>query len=758
MLKTFFAAILIKHFLILIIFCLFHLISNGQKSKIDSLQHVLKTGKADTAKVNTLNQLSRELYFIGNNDTAISHAQNAKQLAEKLNFKKGIAFSYNNIGNVYYLQGNYSAALKNYFASLKIKEEIGDKLGVASSYNNIGNVYYGQGNYPEALKNHFASLKIKEEIKDKQGIADSYNNIGLVYYHQSNYLEALKNHFASLKIKEEIGDKERIAISYVNIGLVYFNQGNYPEALKKYFAALKIKEEIGDKLGVAASYNNIGLVYSNQGNYPASLKNYFTALKIREEIEDKQGIANSYGCIGNVYTTTGKAKEGKEWLEKALQLSKEIGNKEVISGSYVGLSKADSSLAASALPSLQRRVEFAMSALENYKMYVLYKDSLINEEAIKKSEREKNKYEFDKKEAAAEAERHRQSVVAEAERKKQQIILWSVIGGLLFVVLFAGFIFRSLRITKKQKQIIEEQRDIVDIRNNEIEEQKKIVEEKNKDITDSIKYAKRIQQAKLPDVGEMQKVLPDSFVLFKPKDIVSGDFYYFTLLPTLNSPHRGEDFMTSSPTGREGEGFFIAVADCTGHGVPGAFMSMIGSEKLDDALARSSDTSEILSYLNRGIKKSLQQTDNDDSTRDGMDIALCAIEFPSSLERGGRVKLQYAGANRPLWIIRKGSKELQEIKATKKAIGGFTENSQHFDTHEIELSQGDTFYISTDGYADTFGGKDHKKIMTKKFKEILLEIQNKTMQEQEIHLNDFVENWKGRKEQVDDILVIGVRL
>lgn len=268
------------------------------------------------------------------------------------------------------------------------------------------------------------------------------------------------------------------------------------------------------------------------------------------------------------------------------------------------------------------------------------------------------------------------------------------------------------------------------IQKTEAEKSKLIVEGKNKDITDSLNYAKRIQQAKLPKEENIYASLPQSFVLFKPKAIVSGDFYFFH---------------------RNGQSVFIVAADCTGHGVPGAFMSMIGSEKLTDAVSQSEDTSEILKSLNMGIKKSLQQSDSNESTRDGMDIAICSIDTKNRI-------VKYAGANRPLWIIRNGNTELEEIKGTKKAIGGLTEDNQHFDSHELKLQAGDTFYLSTDGYADQFGGQYGKKLMTKKLKEILIGIQDKTMQEQKKHLDNYVETWKAGEEQVDDILVIGVRL
>ena len=278
----------------------------------------------------------------------------------------------------------------------------------------------------------------------------------------------------------------------------------------------------------------------------------------------------------------------------------------------------------------------------------------------------------------------------------------------------------------------------VTIEKAEVEKYKLIIEEKNKDITDSIIYAKRIQQAKLPKKEDIFAALPNCFILFKPKAIVSGDFYFF---------HK-----TPPPFGKFGQGcIFIAAADCTGHGVPGAFLSMIGSEKLQDAVSLSTDTSEILKRLNIGIKISLRQSESYDSTHDGMDIALCSVNTTN-------FTVKYAGANRPLWIIRNGQIEIEEIKATKKAIGGYTKDEQHFDTHKIQLKKGDSFYIFSDGYADTFGGIAGKKLMTKKFKEILLSIQHKPMLEQETYLDNFIEDWKAGEEQVDDILVIGVRL
>ncbi|HXC05402.1 MAG TPA: SpoIIE family protein phosphatase, partial [Bacteroidia bacterium] len=219
-------------------------------------------------------------------------------------------------------------------------------------------------------------------------------------------------------------------------------------------------------------------------------------------------------------------------------------------------------------------------------------------------------------------------------------------------------------------------------------------------------------------------------VLFMPKDIVSGDFYFM---------HRNDPYV------------FLAAADCTGHGVPGAFMSLIGCDKLESAVLQSSDTGTILQLLNKGLKASLRQTAELDSTRDGMDIGLCRINRQT-------LELHFSGANRPLWIIRKGSNAVEEIKGTKKGIGGHTEDGELFPAQSILLQKGDSIYLFSDGYADLFGGPGNKKMTSRKFREILLGMPHQSLEEQGSTLRSFALEWKGNREQVDDILIIGVRV
>lgn len=286
-----------------------------------------------------------------------------------------------------------------------------------------------------------------------------------------------------------------------------------------------------------------------------------------------------------------------------------------------------------------------------------------------------------------------------------------------------------------------------------IHEIKVEIELKHREVIDSVNYAKRIQEAILPSLTEISDCFPESFVLFKPKNIVSGDFYWF-----------------SQKDGKK----IIASIDCTGHGVPGAFMSVIGSTLLNQIVNEKgiTDPAEILDQLNKGVNHSLHQTQTGSESRDGMDAAICCFEYGKTpdaevakMENPGKLnasasqalkKLQYAGANRSLYYIKNNM--LEETKADKFPIGGLDYNDlKKFSTHTFEINKNDTFYISTDGFADQFG-QNNKKLKTKKFKEILLSIQNKSMDEQKEFLDIFIENWRENLEQTDDILIIGIRV
>ena len=765
---------IIKYIILASAFCFYHVAIIAQNKNIDSLLVRIKNDKQDTVKVIDLIKLSREYLNAGLYDKAFLYGNVALQMSQQLDFKKGIANSYGvagsvysnkrdftkaldyyfkalairkeindrsgmvpnlgNIATVYKEESDFSNALDYYFKAIKIAEELGDKGNVAVLLGNIGLVYFGQSNYPKTLNYYFQALKMDEELGNKNGVARHLGNIGLVYNKQEDYNKAKEYYFKALKMNEELGIKFNICAMLSNIGLAYSKQRDYLKALDYYFKALKLAQEINNNELQGNNILNIGNVYLEQNNYSKAIDYYFKALKIDEESGDKIGIATCLGNIGSLKTATKKYGEAYNYLSRSLSLNDSLGVLYNLKDNYIYLSelyqKSNIPLPDSVGGKLLNMEGMRLLSLHYLWRFIAVHDTIFSQENKKELVRKEMNYEFGKKEAFIKTENEKQQAIADETSRKQKEIIWSIASGLLLVVVFAGFVFRSLRVTRKQKQIIEIKSKETEEQKKVIERQKKVVEEKNKDITDSINYARRIQRAMLPHRKDIWQAFPQSFVFFKPKDIVSGDFYFF---------HKNNETV------------FIAVADCTGHGVPGAFMSMVGAGKLNEAVSQSTDISEVLSLLNKGIKIALKQSEGDKATRDGMDIALCSVD------KGSRI-VKYAGANRPIWIIRKGQKEVEEIKATKKAIGGFTEDSQHFDTQEIKLQQGDTFYISTDGYADQFGGPEGKKLMTKRFKETLLEIQDKTMKEQEQYLEDFVEDWKARTEQVDDILVIGIRL
>ena len=428
-------------FFLIIIFSTVSLFAQKKvQQKPDSLFSVLKTAKADTAKVNTLNLLADQ-FRNTNPDTALYFATQARSLAVKLNYQMGIANACLNIGIVLKNRGNFNTALKNSNDALVIfdqllqaaegneKKEIKSKIlkFKALTLKNIGVIYGTQGNYPEAFKYTLSSLKISEEIGDKMGIGRTSGNIGYAYFLQGNYPEALKYTQASLKIKEEIGDKIGIALCYDNFGQIYEAQGNYPEALKNQLAGLKIQEEIGDKHGIANSYGNLGKINMEQSNYPEALKNLFVSLQIYTELDDRGEIAINFNQIGKIYLKQKKTKEATEYLNKGLCLAKEIGSLEDIKTSYAGLAELDSA-----------QGNFVQS-LKHYKMSMIIRDSMFNQENTKKI----MQYEFDKKEELERAEQENKDALVLKELQRQKLVRNGFIGGFIVVLLFAVVFFRQ---------------------------------------------------------------------------------------------------------------------------------------------------------------------------------------------------------------------------------------------------------------------------------------------------------------------------
>ncbi|MDP1745474.1 MAG: tetratricopeptide repeat protein [Bacteroidota bacterium] len=645
--------------------------SGKANSIIDSLLLVLKNTPKDTSKVKALIELSRHYVSAGSYEKALQCADQVQELSGNLNYQQGMANSYSLMGVISSDQGNYEKALAYHLKCLKISEEIDFKKGIANSYSSIGIIYWHQGNEESALDYYWKTLKIQEEIGDKRGIAKSYNNIGIIYKMQGNDEKALNSYLKCLKGMEEIGDKKGIAGSYNNIGTVYEHQKNYEKALEYYMKSLKIKEEIGNKPGTVACYINIGSVYIRLDNFEKSSPYLYQSLALSKEIGFKLGIKETYNALSDLYDGMGDYKQ----------------------------------------------------ALEYHKLYSGIKDTLLNEQSSKQITEMNTKYDTEKKDKEL-IKKDTEITKQQAETDKQILQRNAFIIGFALVIVLAFFIFKGYRQKQSANKLLEE-------KNTLIEKQKQLVEEKNSKITDSINYAKRIQQAVLPSDVLIKSFLPESFIFFRPKDIVSGDFYWF-----------------SEKDGK----LIIAVADCTGHGVPGAFMSMIGNTLLNEIVNVKNivEPAKILDQLNKGIVKLLQQNENTSTQDDGMDISILSIDKVNN-------EIEFSGANHVSYLINQN--QFETLKGDIFSIGGmFGRSDINFTSQKIRVEKGSTVYLCTDGFVDQFGGEKNSKFLSGRFEQLLKSVQHYDIVQQQEKLTTAFDNWKGINKQLDDILIVGIRL
>ncbi|HTB05351.1 MAG TPA: tetratricopeptide repeat protein [Bacteroidia bacterium] len=698
---------IVKWVLCFSLFTIHYSLVTAQSRKIDSLQNVLKTGPEDTNKVNLLNLLCEQLKEISKYDSSMACATRAKLLAEKLGFEKGRALALRNIAVAFWSQGNYAKALEYSTLALNESRKIGNKTIMAASLGSIGTIYESEGDYPKALEYDLQSLTISREIGNKQSTATTLSNIAIVYFDLGNRKEALDYALKALDIYEEkeIRDSSNIARSYGNIGSLYVDAGNYAKAIEYDSMALVLYRQLKDKDGIGINMENIGIVYENEKDYPKALAYNFDALAIYREIGDQSGIAYTLIDIGSIYTRDRQYSNAHAFLDSGLITATKIGEKASVQYAYQYRSTLDSSMGN------------YKAGLEDYKNYILYRDSLVNEANTKKTVQAEMNYEFEQQQLKEKAEQDKKDAVAASDRRRQNIVIVSISVGLVLVLMFSVLLLNRFRITQQQKKIIEEQ--------------KHIVEEKNKDITDSIHYASRIQRALLTTDGYISKYLPEHFILFKPKDIVSGDFYW-----AYSTPHSA---------------FLLCAGDCTGHGVPGAFMSLLNISMLNETTIEKKihSPAAILDDVREHIIKALNPEGKDTGSKDGMDCVLCSFDFANK-------KLDFACANNPLWIIR--GAELIEFKPDKMPVGIQGEKNLPFTLQSTTLQKGDLVYIFTDGYADQFGGPKGKKFKYKALQEKILAISHRPLAEQRNILNDTFEQWKGNLEQVDDVLMIGVRI
>jgi len=681
-------------------------------------------------EANALNSLGTVYRRKGVSDTSKEYYLKALQLLKNTNEKKILAKTYQNLGLLNYEISDFEAAIESYKNAETLYSEINDTKGKGIVLNNIGNVYYSWGNFENAASSYQKSLKIFEEINFDNGIGSSLTNLGNTYIKLKDFASAQEYLEKALIERKKLGYKKDIANAYLNLANLH-SQINNEENIKKYGEywekeilkhqtsekilqqykksieyneeALKISNEIGDKRSIATCYNNIGTVYSLAGNVNKALNYYQKALSINKEMGNQSDEVVNLLAIGIIYSFVNDYSNAQKYLNDALKLAKELQKKETEKDIYYNLAL------------LHENIGNCLKALSYYKTYTNLKDTLLNKDIYKQIAELKTKYETEKKQKEIEL-LNKDKKLKENQIKQQRMAIAFFI---IITVVITILIFVLIKQNKQRK-----------LTNIALAQKNKLITEQKQEITDSIMYASRIQKAILPPEETLNEIISSYFILYLPRDIVSGDFYYINKYDSK---------------------IIVAAVDCTGHGVPGAFMSMLGMTLLQETINETKElrANIILNELRERLLKSLHQSKMNISTRDGMDMSLYVFDTET-------LSLSYAGANNPLIIIH--NNEIVELKADKMPIGVYEKMDNLFNENVFTLNKGDMLYTYSDGYQDQFGGLEGKKFMSKRLKELLLSISQLPLDIQHNKLKDNFYEWKGENAQIDDVLVIGVRV
>lgn len=697
-------------YVLLILFCCNNAYSIAESSYVDSILTKIPNIKYDSNRIKAYLKLST-YYHVKDFDKAMFYVDKASAISKSDNDKAKCLY---NKGKIYSRNSKWVQSDSCLMASKKIYTSLNKISDIAFCYQYLGFNGYYQGNYLIAIKNYVSSLKLCEKLGEKERQMKMLMNIGTVYKEQDELEKALDYYLQAQDISEEVDDLKFEASLLNNIGIIYKQKDNPDKALANYQSALKLFQQIDERVWEANTYNNIAIIYDEKSEFPKAKLYYNKALKMFEEEEYDYGIILSSTNLAEMMNDLGDYDSAIRYAQISLTSASKLELKDDMRYAYKSLSR-----------SYKEKGNYSLA----YNFYVLYseiKDSIFNEEKLRQANEIEAIYESEKKELEIENlenEKKLQEVelaISHEQEQKQKLVSYSIAGGLALVIIFSIIVLNRLQLTRKQKKIIENQKQ-------EVEEQKKLVDEKNMEITDSITYAKRIQDAILPSKREFKKHLKNGFVYYQPKDIVAGDFYWMEKI--------------------ENEIFFAA-ADCTGHGVPGAMVSVVCHNALNRAVREFNLTkpSEILDKVRLLVIETFEKSDKD--VNDGMDIALCCLNTETR-------ELQYAGANNSLYIISEG--KLTEIRADKQPVGKYIK-PKPFSNNKMQLKNDDTIYIFSDGYADQFGGVKGKKFMYKPFRKLLLSIQDELMDEQGKIIKRTFNNWKGNLYQIDDVCIIGVRI
>lgn len=718
-------------------------LAKGQTEYLDSLKYALqKPVSSDTMRVFQYNEIAWT-YLDYSLDSAYFYLQKSLALAQRINYPNGIMDAKNTLGIYYRLNSRYPEAIQIYEELIQLRRKNRQYEKLIGAYSNLGSVYFEKGDFAFALKNYQKAKEQAVKLKDDEHTLVLYTNLGVTYKSIGLYDQAIAAFEDALKLsKKTKGDQASI---YLNLGTVYHERGMHQQSIKYFLIAKSEVEKSGNYRLLETILYNLSLDYRHTKQFGLAKKNLVELKKVAQNLNEDEIWFNYYHGEANYFADV---KNYSEAL-KLLDLAEKRSNKEadLLNYAQVQLTKAtvyqgmkQSKLAIqhaevaldafndsqdvnaqirayTILSEILKAAGNYEKALEYYEQANALKEKMDLEAVTNQIATLNSLNELDRKEQdLALSKQTNQLIRAENKRKSNLILGMFLIGGLIVISL--GISFKSNQQKKKANTLLNQQ-------NEEIENQKSLIEEKQTEILDSIHYAKRIQESLLVQEKLMQEALPDSFIFFQPKDIVSGDFYWATK--------------------RNGK-FYLAICDSTGHGVPGAFMSALNITFLSEAINQLGivEPGKIFDHVRNRLVESISH----DGAKDGMDgVLFCFDETTSSLT--------YAAAyNNPI-IIRNG--ELMKFPADKMPVGK-SDLMNEFQTVSIEIMPGDQLFAYTDGYADQFGGANGKKLKLANLHAYLLRISDEKMTEKQTLLKEYFQSWKGNLDQIDDVCIFGVKL
>jgi len=654
--------------------------------------------------------------------SALSRNKEAIELLKQIEIRCSKQNDFYNLGaTLYYIGaihsdlGDYKLGAQYLSKSIPVRRKTDDQLGLAASYAFLGLCYAGLDRYDEAIDMIHKSIKIRERLKDKRGLANSYLSMYKVYFQLGEIQKALQSEYKSLTICSEIKDLQCVSGRYTNLGQLHQKLGQFEKAYYFHKKALVLSKKLDIKNRIALVHENLARLYLVNHKEQLAEKHVDSSFAIRQEINDEEGIIALNVLRAELQLKSNKTDLARISALNSLEQSRKLN---------IRSSERDALLI---LSEIAVHAKDYQTALGHYKNYVLLKDSLFSIDQSKQLLRQELQLNYERKELREKEKQKRIKDRARRESAYQQKIITASILSLLFVSVLLIFSLAQYRSKTRSQEKLEYTNNELRLTNHELEKSKQLIEVQHSEITDSLTYARQIQEAVLPKADDIQAILPDSFVIYIPKDLISGDFFWLTQLGTLK---------------------VIVVADGTGHGVPGGFLTMLGVAMLNELVLEQQCTSpaQLLTLLRTKVISSLKQSLQEGEHKDGFDMSIIVYDETTRL-------LTYASANQSIYLEQQGA--LSVLKGNRFPVGLYTNDMEPFHEFSIPLRKGDFIYLLTDGFSDQFGGETMKKYKIKTLKAFLSQLTGiKSSERAEALIQEF-QTWKGDHPQTDDITILG---